>query len=183
MNAGQNAGYEHAIVAFYIHNVVVALPLTILIVKLVVRFVTREAAKDIFRSVLVVPLDLIYVAFGLLLAGMARRIPAFVSHYHSDKEADFAGVVLCLGLFVAACFVTWMDRGVRLLWQKFYAAWNLTKEVQRDGPQMLLPGQPAIKKATVIYLWIFTYWSMMIPLVFLEAVVSIEAFAGARLKS
>jgi hypothetical protein len=81
-------------------------------------------------------------------------------------------------LFVAACFVTWMDRVVRLLWQKFYAAWMLTKKAQEDGQQMLLPGQPAIKKATVIYLWIFTYWSMMIPLVFLEAVVSVEALGG-----
>jgi hypothetical protein len=178
MNAGTSAGYEHAIMAFYIHNVVVALPLTILIVKLVVRFVTREAAKDIFRSVLVVPLDLIYVAFGLLLAGMARRIPAFVSHYQNDKEADFAGMVLCVGLFVAACFVTSMDRGVRLLWQKFFAAWNLTKTLHSTEQQMALPGTPAVKKVGVIYLWIFTYWSMMIPIVFLEAVISIEALGG-----
>jgi hypothetical protein len=178
MNAGTSAGYEHAIMAFYIHNVVVALPLTILILKLVVRFVTREAAKDVFRSILVVPLDLIYVAFGLLLAGMARRIPAFVSHYQSDKEADFAGIVLCLGLLVAACFVTWMDRGVRLLWQKFYAAWNLTKDMHIDEQQMALPGTPTVKKIGVVYFWIFTYWTMMIPIVFLEAVISIEALGG-----
>jgi len=44
--------------------------------------------------------------------------------------------------------------------------------------QMPLPGTPAVKKVGVIYLWIFTYWSMMIPIVFLEAVVSIEALGG-----
>jgi hypothetical protein len=176
MNATQSAGFEHAVMALYIHNVVVALPLTILLVKLLVRFVTREAAKDIFRSVLVVPLDLIYVAFGLLLAGMARRLPAFVAHYHSDKETDFAGIVLCLILFVSACFVTWIDRLVRLLWQKFFAAWNLTRNMQNDGP--LLVGPPAITRIGVIYFWIFTYWVMMIPCVLLEAIISVEALGG-----
>jgi hypothetical protein len=28
---------------------------------------------------------------------MARRIPTFAAHYASDKEADYAGVVLCVG--------------------------------------------------------------------------------------
>jgi hypothetical protein len=65
---------------------------------------------------------------------------AFVSHYQNDKEADFSGIILCVGLFMAACFVTLVDRGVRLLWQKFYAAWNLTKEVQATERQMVLPG-------------------------------------------
>jgi hypothetical protein len=136
----ESAGYERVIVSLYSHNLPIALPLTILAIKLIVRFVTRESAKDIFRSILVLPLDLIYVALGLLLAGMTRRIPAFASHYQSEKEADFAGVVLCLGLFVSACLLTWMDRGVRLLWQKFYSAWKLTNEMRSDGIQMVLPG-------------------------------------------
>ena len=90
----------------YARNIVVALPLTILAIKLIVRFVTREPTRDVFRSVLVLPLDLIYVAFGLMLAAMARRIPNFALHYSNDKEADYAGIILCGGLFVAACVVT-----------------------------------------------------------------------------
>lgn len=163
---------------FYSHNLVVALPLTILIIKLAVRFVTREAPKDIFKSILVLPLDLIYVAFGLLLAGLARRIPAFAAHYTSDKEADFAGIVFCLILFVAACLVTWTDRGVRLLWQKFYAAWKLTKQVQAEGKQMLLPGHPTIRKDTVVYLWMFMYWSLMVPLVLFEVILAVQCLGS-----
>ena len=105
MQSAQNPGYEHAIMLFYVHHIVVALPLTILIIKIVVRFVTREPAKDIFRSVLVLPLDLVYVAFGLLLAGMSRRIPAFVTHYQTDKEADFGEsfyALFCLWLRVSS---------------------------------------------------------------------------------
>jgi hypothetical protein len=181
MNAGSSAGYEHAIMMFYVHNVVVALPLTILITKLVVRFVTREPAKDVFRSVLVLPLDLVYVALGLLLAGIARRIPAFVSHYQNDKEADFAGIVLCLGLFVVACLLTWMDRGVRLLWQKFYAAWSLGKQTHPEEQQMLLLGQPEVRRVSVIHFWMFAYWALMIPIAFLEAILSVESL-GAILK-
>jgi len=71
----QQIDFERVIVHVYAHNIVVALPVTILVIKLLVRFATREAAKDIFKSVLVVPLDLIYIAFGILLAGVAGRIP------------------------------------------------------------------------------------------------------------
>jgi hypothetical protein len=109
---------------------------------------------------------------------MAGRIPAFTAHYGGIKEADLAGIVLCLGLFVGACCVTWMDRGVRLLWQKFYAAWNLAKQVPNDEKQMMLPGQPPIRRVSVIYLWMFTYWPLMISIIFLEFVVSVEALGG-----
>lgn len=77
--------YERIVVDLYVHNLVVALPLTILAIKLFVRFVTREAPKDIFRSILVLPLDFIYVAYGLLLAGIAGRIPAFATHYANSR--------------------------------------------------------------------------------------------------
>jgi len=117
-----------------------------------------------------------------LLAAVARRIPAFTSHYQSDKEADFAGVVLGVGLIVAACLITWMDRGVRLLWQKFYAGWMLATQLQNDAKQMVLPGQQQqFRKVGGIYLWMFVYWAIMIPLFFLEVVVSVEAL-GAILK-
>ena len=33
-----------------------------------------------------------------------------------------------------------MDRGVRLLWQKFYAAWSLGKQTQPEEQQSLFPG-------------------------------------------
>jgi len=177
-------GYERVIMGLYAHNLIVALPLTILFIKLFVRFVTREQAKDIFRSVLLLPLDFIYIAFGLLLAAMARRIPGFAMHYSSDKEADYAGVILCCGLFAAACLVTWMHRGVRLLWQKFYAAWTLMMQMHDKEDQLSLPtgpGQPLIKKVTVVFVWIFVYWTLMIPLIFLQVLIAVEAL-GSILK-
>jgi hypothetical protein len=41
-----NSGYEHALMQFYTNHLVLALPLTILAIKIIVRFVTREPAKD-----------------------------------------------------------------------------------------------------------------------------------------
>ena len=48
---------------------------------------------------------------------------------------------------------------------------------------MVLPTQaePVIRKAAIIYLWMFTYWAMMIPFIFLEAVISVEVL-GSILK-
>ncbi len=177
MDAAQ-LGYEQVVMQFYADTIVVALPLTILAIKVIVRFFTREPAKDIFRSLLVLPLDLIYVAFGILLAGMAGRIPAFTSHYGSPKTAIEAGFVLRGTLFFAACFVTWTDRAVRVLWQKFYAAWVIAKQITGSNvTQMTLPGQPVIRKVTVVYLWMFVYWALMIPLTFLQTVVAVASLS------
>jgi hypothetical protein len=180
MNLAQSGGFEHVLMMFYIHNIVIALPLTLLVIKIAVRFVIREPAKDIFRSLLTLPLDFVYVAMGLMLAGIARRIPAFATHYKTDKEADFAGAFFLLGLFVVACFITSIDRFVRLLWQKFYAAWNLSKEFRVAKKQLVLPDQtpPEIKKMAIVYIWIFTYWAMMVPFVFLEVVLGVECLGG-----
>src|SRR5436190_13288680 len=145
-------GYERVVMGLYAHHIIVALPLTILVIKLFVRSFTREAAKDLFRSVLVLPLDLVYVAFGILLAAMAGRIPSFAAQYHSEKDADYAGIVLCVGLVAAACLITWMDRAVRLLWQKFFSAWSLVKQINtRNEQQIPLPttaGAPVIRRVT-----------------------------------
>jgi hypothetical protein len=166
---------------FYAQNMVIALPMTILLIKIVVRFVTREAPKDIFRSLLTLPLDLVYVAFGLLLAGMTGRIPTFVAHYGNPKTAIEAGFIIGVCLSVVACFVTWMDRGIRLLWQKFYAAWRLATQLQstQPGEQLFLIGQsaPAIKKVAVIYLWMFIYWAIMISLASVEVVLAMISLA------
>lgn len=156
--AAQPAGYERVIMGLYAHNIIIALPLTILAIKIIVRFFTREPAKDIFRSILLLPLDLVYIAFGLIIAAMARRLPTFLAHYPNERESVYGGLLLCGGLFFAACLITWMDRGVRVLWQKFYAAWNLAKNLRSDEQnQIPLPveqKQPYIKRLSVIVFWI-----------------------------
>jgi hypothetical protein len=167
---------EKAVLDFYSNNLIVALPLTILFIKLLVRYFTREPAKDIFKSLLVLPLDLIYVAFGLLLAGIAGRIPAFAAHYETVREADFAGFAGGCWLFAAACFVTWSDRGLRLLWQKFFAAWSLTRKT--DNPdQMTLPTQQ-INIPVLVIAWMFIYWSLMIPIVLFELALSVASLSA-----
>jgi len=172
-------GYERVVMSLYAHNLIVALPLTILFIKLLVRFFTREPSKDLFRSVLTLPLDLVYIAFGILLSAMAGRIPSFAARYSNEKEATFAGIILCLELFAAACVITWLDRSVRLLWQKFFSAWSLVKQIQgTTAAQLQLPGTPSIQKITVVYVWIFIYWILMVPLVFIQAAISVESLGG-----
>ncbi len=172
----QQIGYERIVVNLYSHNLAVALPLSILAIKITVRIISREPAKDIFRSILVLPLDLVYVAIGLLLAGIARRIPGFAAHYQSDNEADFGGAVLLLGLVLGAILITWLDRRMRLCWQKFYAAWSLIK----NSKQMSLLGQENVESHTtaMTLMWMFFYWAIMIPIAFAEIFISVEALGG-----
>jgi hypothetical protein len=169
-------GYEHFVINLYKHNLALALPLTILGIKMVVRTVAREPAKDIFRSILTMPLDFVYIAIGLLLTGIARRLPNFAAHYQSDKEADFAGAILLLGLIFGAVVITWLDRRLRLFWQKFYAAWNLVK----TSKQMTLPGQENVVSRTtaMTLMWMTLYWAIMIPILFAEILIALKALGS-----
>ncbi len=156
----------------------IAVPFTILLVKFIVRWCSREAIKDVFKSLLTVPLDFVYIALGLVLAGLAHRLPEFVSRFGSDRDADFNALVLALLLIVAAVLITWLDRGVRLFWQKAYAAWSLIK----DNPQLPLPSADEQTIETDAYIltlfWIAMYWTFMAGALFAEFVVSVESLGG-----
>ena len=52
----------------------------------------------------------------------------------------------------------------------------LGKEDQLTLPTV--PGRPIVKKATVMFVWIFVYWTLMVPLVFVEVVIAVEAVGG-----
>jgi hypothetical protein len=170
-------GYERIVAQVYRDNIAVSLPLTILTIKIFVRIVTREKPKDIFRSVLVIPLDLVYIAFGLLLAGMAGRIPSFTAHYGNRANAIGPGLVLGCSLFIVACLVTLMDRAVRLIWQKFFAASTLARQIPQDGKQMSLLEQASTRQVAVVYLWMFVYWALMISLIFTQAVIAVVSLS------
>ena len=90
------------------------MPLLVLVFKFAVRWTTREQLKDVFRSLLTLPLDFIFIAVGLMLAALARRLPQFAARYSSDREADLHGAILMVALFLVAIVVTVSDRGVRL---------------------------------------------------------------------
>src|ERR1035437_8196684 len=113
--------WEQAVVTAYGRNLTVALPTTILAIKLVVRVIARERKQDVFRSVLVLPLDFVYIAMGLVLAAVARRDSAMVARYGAN--IDMAVLVLMLGLMSVAILLTLCDRLVRVMWGKFFAAW------------------------------------------------------------
>ena len=62
------------------------------------------------------------------LTATARRDPHLIARYGSDVNVDMAVVVLMLGLVMVAIAITLSDRFVRVLWGKFYAAWQLFNE-------------------------------------------------------
>ena len=158
--------FERIVVDFYRHNLLLALPLTILAIKLIVRWLSREKTAEIFKGVLAMPLDFMYIAMSLVLAGLARRIPSFIAHYRSDTDADFNGAVLLILFILVAVLISIMDRGIRLLWQKSYAAWRLLGESE----------QPPMAAKTLARL--FFYWSLMAPLAFGEVLLSLGSLGG-----
>lgn len=169
---------ERQLIGLLHRNVPVALPCVVLLFRLLVKWMAREEAKQIFRSVLVVPLDLTFIAVGLVLAGLARTIPTFATKYPSDREADLGGALILFMLLLVAVLLTVFDRWVRVLWEKFYTAWQqigdrdqLRLRFMDDKPT---PNQrPADFPVVARMSWMLVYWSALVPLLFLELAISI----------
>src|ERR1039458_7124348 len=102
--------WESLVIAAYQQHLIVALPLTILGIKMLVRFVAREPKKDVFQSLLILPLDFVYIAMGILLAAAARRDPALMKRYGTDENVDMAVVLQMISLIVSATVITVFNR-------------------------------------------------------------------------
>lgn len=174
---------SHFIASLFRHNITLALPVLVLFFKFGVRWFTREPLKDVFKSLLVIPLDFMYIATGLLLAALARRIPQFATKYGSDREADFYGAIMLALLFLSASLITWMDRKVRLCWQKAFAASALIK----DFPQLHLPENKEEKQEkrpifndeyVNTWVWLLFYWVVLVSLFFAECALSVICLGG-----
>jgi hypothetical protein len=184
--------WEQVVIASYRRHLIVVLPLTILAFKLIVRVVAREPKKDVFRSLLVLPLDFIYIAMAVLLAAAARRDPNLIAHYGSDLDTDMAVVIQTVLLVTVAIIITVCDRWARILWGKFFAAWTMFNEEEAKRPASLtatsesasnsgqLPLQLTAevdsgmsRESGVLLAWILFYWTGMMPLVFLEFVLAV----------
>lgn len=183
-----STAWEQVVIASYRRHLIVTLPLTILAFKLIVRVVAREPKKDVFRSVLVLPLDFIYIAMAVLLAAAARRDPVLIAHYGSDLDTDMAVVLQMVWLITVAIVITIFDRWVRILWGKFFAAWTMFNEGEdkllaataasssssgsspSQLPLQLTPdGSSGMSRESGLLLaWILFYWTGMMPLVFAE---------------
>lgn len=171
---------SHFIAKLIQHNIVLVLPLLVLAFKFAIRWTTREQLKDVFKSLLTVPLDLVYIAVGLMFAALARRLPHFIAIYPTDKEADLQGAILIGALFLVAVVITLSDRGVRLCWQKAFAAMALVKDSPQLSLRELTPeSNPLIGDEMVrTWVWIVIYWVGLTLLFAIECILSVVALGG-----
>ena len=123
---------EQRLIGILQGNVAVAIPLLLLTLKLAVLRVAGNA-DELFRRLVSIPLELVFISNGIVVAGLARRIP-FASHYSSDTQADFAGAIILIGLAGVAAVVYRVDRYVHVVLQKFSTAIESTNlQVNQPG--------------------------------------------------
>src|SRR5579864_2438574 len=190
--------WESVVIALYQRNIIIALPATILVVKLLVRAIAQERLREIGRSLLAIPLDFVYIAIGLLLSAIARRDHAFIARYKSEAGADLAAVFLAGALIFGAVFITWCDRLARVMWGKFCAAWSLFNQERARSPAesaanvvpinakdqmpLALQGQEARSslpaRSMLLLAWILVYWTIMIPAYIAEFCIGVIALGG-----
>lgn len=163
-------GLEKIAVELLRRNLIVAIPFTILALQLLVRWVAREEAKDFVRGLLTLPLDLMFIAMSFVLAGLARLTPKFAAHYGSDRNTDLAGAILLICLVLLAAALTYCGRGVRVLWQKFFAAWQ---QLQRQTRQPEFKWKDAGTPVAGRLFWMVGYWVMIVVLQSAQLLVSV----------
>src|SRR5438552_18711666 len=101
-------GFERIIVSVIRSQLVIAIPFTLLFLRLFVRWVAREDAKEIVSGLLAIPLDLVFISISLVLSGLARISTQFERRYGSDT--DLIGGFLILILFAVATLITLASR-------------------------------------------------------------------------
>jgi hypothetical protein len=154
---------------------IVAIPFTVLALRLLVRWLAREEPREIFRSIVMLPIDLMFISMSLVLTGLARLQPKFALTYGSDRNADLAGAILLLVLVIIASVLTYVGRGVRLLWQKSYAAWQqivVRRQEVEEGQEGFDWRDDGI---AFRLFWLLGYWVMMIILVSIQLFASVGA--------
>jgi hypothetical protein len=169
--------WENSVIAAYRQYLVYALPATVVAIKVLVRVIAREPRKDVWRSLLVLPLDFVYIAMGVLLTAAAKRDATLMSHYDSEGSADMAVVLQVISLVICAIVITVCDRWNRVLYQKFYAAWALFGEKRKEAAQATegaagqmnlklnsVNGPTLTRESGILLAWIMFYWTGMVPL-------------------
>lgn len=138
-------------------HLAIAIPLTVLGLRLFARWVAREEPKEIISSVLRVPLDFIYISISLILSGLARLTPQFEHRYGSDT--DLVGSLFLLAIFFLAVLLTWAEKGKRVIWQKYIIA---SKQLQARTQQPGFDWKQADKSVTGRTFWMFCYWVLLV---------------------
>jgi hypothetical protein len=154
---------------------IVAIPFTVLALRLLVRWIAREQPREVFRSIITPPTDLMFISMSLVLTGLARLQPKFAHNYGSDRNADLAGAILLVVLVFIASLLTYFGRGVRLLWQKSYAAWQQIVDRRQEAEEKQQAFDWRDNGIAFRLFWLLGYWVMMIILVSIQLLVSVGA--------
>lgn len=106
-------------------NVAVAIPILVVLFKL---FALRLAweAEELFKSIVAIPLELILIGVGIVVAGLARTIP-FEMRYHSDTRVDLAGAVLLVVLAMVFGILYKINQHIILYFENFNVAMESVK--------------------------------------------------------
>ena len=116
---------EDLVISLLSANVALAIPIFILVLKLVVLRISGDL-DELFRSLAAVPLELLLIAIGLVFTGLSRTVP-FESRYHSDRLVDFSGLVVVVMLSICLAAFYRLNKSVLTYFQRFFVAMDSVK--------------------------------------------------------
>jgi hypothetical protein len=121
-------GFEHAVISFLNRWVVVVLPISILLLRLLF-FRLAGNFEEMHRNLFALPQDLVFVAISFILAGVSRSIPGYAKHYVSDTAADLAALLQIVIMVGFAWFLSKTDKMVNTFHQNLTVGW---RQIERE---------------------------------------------------
>jgi len=121
-------GFEHVAVDFLNRWIIVVLPISILLLRLLL-FRLAGDFEEMHRNLFAIPQDLVFVAISFILAGVSRTIPAYAKHYESDTTADLTALLQIGVLIAIAWFLSKTDKMVNIFHQNLTVCW---RQVERE---------------------------------------------------
>ncbi|HET9400398.1 MAG TPA: hypothetical protein VFO34_05565 [Candidatus Acidoferrales bacterium] len=69
-------------------NLNIVIPVATLLVKLLVRWISRDEFREVMRSLADIPLELMLIAMSFMLGALSGISDSYVKHFGNQSDAD-----------------------------------------------------------------------------------------------
>lgn len=153
VHSGWEAGFIHALRT----HLIVVIPVTTLLVKVLVRVFSREEFNEVIRTVTNLPLELMLIAMSFMLGALSGISANYPLRFANQSDADLFAVAAIIAIFFLCLAIDGLTRFLRTLGGKLFIAF---KQYQELVAQPTIPGTTNVATAGRI-LWAMVYCILM----------------------
>jgi len=167
-------GWEEQIVRALRMYLIVVIPVAVLLVKMLIRIVSRDEFKEIVRSITNLPLELMLIAISFMLGALSGLSPDYPARFTGQSDADLFAVLVIMCVFFLSILVNGLTRFLRTLSGKLFFAFKQYRELIA---QPIIPGTVPNVEVVGRILWAMVYCILMALMLLSSFAISITTLA------